>query len=101
MDERVSDFDDIFIIFMNMQMSLARVEALNNTRKHFGEVLFMYFLTQLGLDFFMTKYVVVLLIMDMVSAKSDVSSPKEKSMFLETLRNKNCWGKKQRDPLFT
>ena len=48
----------------------------------------MYALTNTniaGIRFSITKYVVVLAIMDMVSAKSDVNSPKEKSMFLATL----------------
>ena len=33
----------------------------------------------------MTKYVVVLAIMDMASAKSDVNDPKKKIIFLTTL----------------
>ena len=41
-------------------------------------VLFMYALTNTLFGFFLTKYVVVLSIMDMVSAKPDVNGVKEK-----------------------
>ena len=54
----MSPFDDFFILFMKMEM------------KFF---------------FLMTQHVVVLLIMDMESAKSDVNGPKKKVRFWRIL----------------
>ena len=67
MDGRVSDFDDIFILLMKMEMeSCSRLGSKHTKKTILLAVLLMY------LD------VVVTLIMDMESAKSDVNGRKKK-----------------------
>ena len=46
MDERVSDFDDIFILFMKMEMkSCSRLGSKHQQKTILEAVLFMYLLT--------------------------------------------------------
>ena len=46
MDGRVSDFDDIFILFMKMEMEvLFKIRLQTPTKTILGAVLFMYLLT--------------------------------------------------------
>ena len=61
-----------------------KIRLQTPTKTILEAVLFMYLLTNpklLGFNFFMTQHVVVLLIMDMESAKSDVNGPKNKVRF--------------------
>ena len=56
-----------------------------------GAVLLMYLLTNTNIariNFFMTQHVVVLLIIDIESSKSDVNGPKKKSMLLAYFNEK-------------
>ena len=83
----MSDFDDIFILFMkNGDEVLLKIRLQTPTKTILGAVLFMYLLTNLIL--FMTQHDVVLLIMDMESAKSNVNGPKKK-VRLWLIFNKN------------
>ena len=70
----MSDFDDIFIITI-----LKLLKFKTPTKTVLEAVLFMYLLTitnNAGISFFMTKHGVVLLILDMESAKPDVNGRK-------------------------
>ena len=88
MDERVSDFDDLFILFMKMEMKSCSRLGFKHQQNYLGPVFFMYLLTNTNIAriyFFMTQHVVVLLIMDMESPKSDVNGPKKKVHFRRIL----------------
>ena len=63
MDARVSDVDDISILIMKMQKGSC--SRLGSKHQH-------------KLFFVMPNYGVILVIMDMASAKSDVNGPKKK-----------------------
>ena len=78
MDGRVSYFENIFILFMKM---LLKITLKTPTKTIFEAVLCMYLLTNTNyavIFFFITRHVIVPLIMDMESAKSDVNGPKTK-----------------------
>ena len=86
MDEKVSDFDNVFILFLKMwQKSCSRLGAKHN---YFEEIFLNVFLIQYKQDWnkiIVTKNVVFLPIMDIKSGKSDVNGWKEKLCFLATL----------------
>ena len=83
MDGSVSDFDDIFILFHeNENGVLLKIRLKTPTKNNFGGCSLHVSLNKYkhcwDLIFFMTQHVVVLLIMDMESAKSDVNGRKTK-----------------------
>ena len=82
----MSDFDDIFTLFMKMEKKscsrLGSKHQLKNFGGRFLHVSFNKYKHCWDLIFFMTQLVVVLLIMDMESAKSDVNGRKTKMCFL-------------------
>ena len=88
MNDRVSYFDDIFILFMKIQMeSCSRLGSKHKQKPFLGpfsSCIFWQIQTLLELNFFMTQYVVVLQIIDMESEKSDVYGRK-KTYFFATL----------------
>ena len=86
MDGRVSNFDDISILFMKMEIKSGLRLGSKRQQQKFTEPLsscISYQIpTLLGFNFFMTQHVVVLLIMDMDrSVKFDVYGPKKKYAF--------------------
>ena len=87
MDGRVSDFDDIFILFMKMEMESGSRLGSKHEQKILEAILIMYLLTKTniaGILFFLTQHVVVFLITNMESAKSDVNVRKTNKMFFAT-----------------
>ena len=91
MDGRVSDFYDIFILFMKMEMESCSRLGSKHQQKQFGGRSLPVYLNKYNNCyeyFLMTQHIVVLLIMDMESAKSDVNGPKEKVHFWRILIKK-------------
>ena len=67
---RLSDFDNIFILFMKMKRRHAQVKAANTNTNYFGGTYFMYALINTNIAWNLvlkTKCLLVLVIMDMVS----------------------------------
>ena len=85
MDGRVSDFDDIFILLMKMEMESSSRLGSKTNKKNYGGRSFHVSPNKYkhcwNLIFFMTKHVVVLLSMDLQSSKSDVNGQKTKIRF--------------------
>ena len=76
----MSDFDDISILFMKMQKEFRQDYALNTHTSCFvgcsPHVSLQKYKDSWDIICFMTEYCVVLAIMDMASAKSDVNGAK-------------------------
>ena len=85
MDGRVKDFDDISILFMEIQKESCSRLGSKNQHKGFWRLFFSYMSQELqnkvGYKLFIIKYGVVLAIMDMASSKSDANGPKKKVCF--------------------
>ena len=81
----MSDFDDIFILFMKMEMKyFSRLGSKHQQKQFWGPFSScnsQQIQTLPGFNFFMTQHVVVLLIMVIESAISDVNGPKKKICF--------------------
>ena len=100
MDLRVSDFDDILLLFMKMKKeSFSRFGPRHQQKpfwRGFSSNISEQIQKLLGFNFCMTKHIVVLLIMDMKEAKSDVNGRKEKVCFcyfvLESAKKKTKKG---------
>ena len=96
MDGRVSDFDDIFILFMKMEKKSCSRLGSKHQQNYFGGRSLYVSLNKYkhcwDSIFFMTQHVVVLLIMDMESAKSDVNGAKKILCFWQ------LWIKKWQKP---
>ena len=74
MDGRGSDFDDISILFMKMQKAFCSRICSKHPHKLFCRVFSScIYMDSWNIIFFMAENCVVLAIMDMVSAKSDVN----------------------------
>ena len=95
MDGRVSDFDDISLFFMKIQKESCSRLGSKNQHKLFWRLLSSCMpqevQTWLGYNFFMTKYGIIWVIMDMASAKSDVNGPMKKCFlaYCNKKRDKN------------
>ena len=81
----MSDFNDILLLFMKiMKVSVSKFGPRHQQKpflKAFSSNMSEQIQTWMGFNFFMTKHIVVMVIMDMKEAKSDVNGRKEEVCF--------------------